>query len=175
VCGIDLRGHGRSGGHPRCFIENFDADYSDDVRAFAASVRGCDLPAFARTPIFLVGGSLGGCIAMRAAIRDASLFAGLVLLAPMLSLEKVARQGLNWLLRPIGAAISLLAPAAAVRARRSRACGCPCARPTPPPAGHNETVSLRRRPPPPPLPDIVVVQPLHYGRLLLTAILSGAR
>jgi hypothetical protein len=39
-----------------------------------------------------------------------NLFAGVVLLAPMLSLEKVARSGLNRVLRPLGLLLNLVAP-----------------------------------------------------------------
>lgn len=55
--------------------------------------------AFAGLPVFAMGTSLGGCIASHAALREPDLFAGLILIAPMLSLEKVARSGLNPYLR----------------------------------------------------------------------------
>lgn len=42
------------------------------------------------------------------------LFAGVVCIAPMISLEKVSKQGLNPYLRPIGSIFSAIAPRAAV-------------------------------------------------------------
>ncbi|KAL4532022.1 hypothetical protein Ndes2437B_g02449 [Nannochloris sp. 'desiccata'] len=65
-------------------------------------------------PVFISGISLGGCIAFTAARRKPELFSGTVLLAPMLSLKRVARQGLNPYLRPLSAVLSIIAPSAAV-------------------------------------------------------------
>lgn len=77
--------------------------------------QASDLPSFRGRPLYLCGASLGGCIALRATLHRPELFQGLVLLAPMLSLEKVAQAGINWLLRPIGNVISLLAPRSQAR------------------------------------------------------------
>jgi hypothetical protein len=42
------------------------------------------------------------------------LFTGLALLAPMLSLEKVANSGMNRILRPVGFILNKLAPTLAI-------------------------------------------------------------
>lgn len=58
VHAFDLRGHGRSEGEPRVYVESFDA-YVDDLALFLDYVRA-DAP---RLPLFLYGHSLGGAIA----------------------------------------------------------------------------------------------------------------
>ena len=136
VAALDARGAGFSEG-TRCFCEAFD-DYVADTTAFAAFIHASGGPAFAGLPIFLVGVSLGGCIAVHAleggwvAPRlpadlcldpalarpppptPAPFLRGAVLLAPMLALDSVSRRGWNRLLTTVGAAISVLAPKAKV-------------------------------------------------------------
>jgi acylglycerol lipase len=118
VASIDNQGCGRSEGlHGlRFYIESFD-HYVNDVlqlsETLPASISTIDDGAEA-LPVFISGISLGGCIAFTAARRKPELFSGAVLLAPMLSLKRVARQGLNPYLRPLSAILSILAPAAAV-------------------------------------------------------------
>jgi pimeloyl-ACP methyl ester carboxylesterase len=70
VAAIDLRGHG---GLPQdsAFHTTSIADFAEDVRAGAASIDG---------PVILVGHSMGGAVAARAAAGGVG--AGLVLLAP---------------------------------------------------------------------------------------------
>jgi acylglycerol lipase len=114
VAAIDNQGCGRSESlyGLRFYIENFD-HYVNDVLLLSET-----LPAsFSNNgslPLFISGISLGGCIALTAARQAPELFAGAVLLAPMLSLKKVARQGLNPYLRPLSAVLSVLVPSAAV-------------------------------------------------------------
>ena len=75
VHSFDLRGHGRSEGEPRAYVEHFD-DYLDDLDRFLDHVRA-ETPTL---PLFLLGHSLGGGIATYYVIErgDAGL-AGLVL------------------------------------------------------------------------------------------------
>ena len=127
VCGLDNQGCGLSEGLNglRFYVESFD-DYVDDVLQLAAAVAGHPPPtgcppfalpsrAFAGLPTFLSGISLGGCIVYNAADRaPADLFRGVVFLAPMLSLERASRKGLNPYLRPLSAVLSLLVPTAAL-------------------------------------------------------------
>lgn len=66
VCGIDFQGHGRSDGYKniRCYVNKFQ-DYVDDVLHFATYIsESSDLKKFFGLPMFIVGASLGGCIAV---------------------------------------------------------------------------------------------------------------
>lgn len=82
--GLDLRGHGRSAGQ-RGFIASWD-DYLADVAALIAVARkgGPSLP------VFLVGHSVGGVIAIDYAIRHGEELSGLVATAPELGTLPVA-------------------------------------------------------------------------------------
>lgn len=51
------------------------------------------------TPIFLMGESMGGGLATLVSLRNGNLFAGCILLAPMLSLERISSSGINPYLR----------------------------------------------------------------------------
>lgn len=129
ICGIDNQGTGRSEAlHGlRFFVQSFD-DYVDDVLQLADAVASGSTAAsadgtqeafhlpegFTGLPCFISGISMGGCIAYTAALRRPELFRGAVLLAPMLSLERASRQGLNPYLRPIAAVLSRLVPTAAI-------------------------------------------------------------
>ena len=59
---------------------------------------------FYELPMLLCGASLGGCIAVNAIHQNGELFKGAVLVAPMLSLEKVSKTGLNPYLRSLHSA-----------------------------------------------------------------------
>jgi alpha-beta hydrolase superfamily lysophospholipase len=67
----DHRGHGRSGG-PRAGLKRF-ADYTDDLTSVLAEVRRPELP------VFMLGHSMGGAIALDYALNHQSELAGLVL------------------------------------------------------------------------------------------------
>ena len=70
------------------------------------SLAACEVAGFAHVPLFICGCSLGGCIVVNAIHQQPELFRGTILLAPMLSLEKASRHGLNPYLRcrPVWAA-----------------------------------------------------------------------
>ena len=70
--GHDLRGHGQSDG-PRGDVRRF-GEYTEDLDAFLREVRGRE----ERLPIFLMGHSLGGVIAVLYALDHPSGLAGLV-------------------------------------------------------------------------------------------------
>ena len=73
VVTVDLRGHGRSPGE-RSYVERFD-DYLNDVDALW--VRAGELAA--GRPLFLLGHSMGGAIALRWTAQRRPAMAGLIL------------------------------------------------------------------------------------------------
>jgi len=73
VVSVDLRGHGRSPGE-RSYVERFD-DYLLDVDALL--VKATELAA--GCPVFLMGHSMGGAIALRWVVRRGQPVAGLIL------------------------------------------------------------------------------------------------
>lgn len=73
VVATDLRGHGRSPGE-RAYVERFD-DYLLDVDALLARAR----ELAAGRPVFLMGHSMGGAIALRWVAQRREPLAGLVL------------------------------------------------------------------------------------------------
>ncbi|KXZ55885.1 hypothetical protein GPECTOR_2g1436 [Gonium pectorale] len=110
VAGNDDRGSGRSGGL-RCYCDSFN-DYVSDLLDVARSCTTLGIRSFNQgLPVFVCGMSRGGCVALTAALQEPSLFSGVICLAPMVSLEKVAKQGLNPYLRPVGSLLSWLIPA----------------------------------------------------------------
>ncbi len=80
VASCDLRGHGRSPGR-RGHVRSFD-DYLHDVAALYAFVAH----QAGGQPVFLLGHSLGGLIALRYVQETGAELAGLVLSAPFLEL-----------------------------------------------------------------------------------------
>jgi alpha-beta hydrolase superfamily lysophospholipase len=93
VAVMDLRGHGKSAG-PRCWIRSFD-EYLDDLDGFyERRVRGAE-----GKPLFVLGHSLGGLIALLWDIRCARRPRGLILSGPAL---QVRRQLFPWLRRLAG-------------------------------------------------------------------------
>ncbi|MDP1735122.1 MAG: lysophospholipase [Sulfuritalea sp.] len=73
VVSVDLRGHGRSPGE-RSYVERFD-DYLLDVDALLAKAR----ELAAGRPVFLMGHSMGGAIALRWVAQRGQAVAGLIL------------------------------------------------------------------------------------------------
>merc|ERR1719361_1572968 len=62
--------------------------------------------------MFALGESMGGGVVCQAAQLEPSTFAGLVLLAPMLSVENLARTRMNRIMRPVGGLLSSVVPKA---------------------------------------------------------------
>jgi acylglycerol lipase len=79
VYAYDHRGHGRSPG-ARGVVKRFDA-FVDEALRMRKRV-GAEQPG---VPLFLVGASMGGLMALRTAQREPSGFAGVVAIAPALS------------------------------------------------------------------------------------------
>ncbi len=101
---LDLRGHGKSGGD-RGHVDSFD-DYIRDVLEILDQAR-IDKPA--ETPVFLLGHSMGGLVAILVALEHQDLIDGLVLSSPALgvavplpALKKIAATCLARLLPRLG-------------------------------------------------------------------------
>jgi alpha-beta hydrolase superfamily lysophospholipase len=73
-------------------------------------VRTSSDAAFGGLPLFGCGISLGGCVLVSAAHQMPGAFSGVVLLAPMLSLEKMKADPINALLRPLASLLAWLVP-----------------------------------------------------------------
>jgi lysophospholipase len=85
VHAVDYRGHGRSEGR-RVHVDDVD-DYVADVRAALAEVRRRD-PGL---PVFLLGHSQGGLIALKLALDDPAAIDGLVVTSPFLAVHPASR------------------------------------------------------------------------------------
>lgn len=111
VCGLDQQGHGFSASirGMRCYFNRFK-DLSTDITAFARATKERMLPGFSNLPLFIMGESMGGGLATYMMHTQPGLFQGAVLLAPMLSLERISRKGVNPYIRPISSLLSLAAP-----------------------------------------------------------------
>jgi acylglycerol lipase len=101
VYALDHRGHGRSDG-PRAFIEDMDnvvADVDTLVDRVAVTEPG--------VPVFMVGHSMGGLVALRYALAHQERLAGLVLSSALAQLDAVPKP-----LQLVGRALSVIAPRA---------------------------------------------------------------
>lgn len=78
VYSFDLRGHGRSPGQ-RGYINNWD-EFREDLKAFLQLI----ITQEANLPLFLLGQSLGGTIALDYALHYPEKLQGLILLSPAL-------------------------------------------------------------------------------------------
>ena len=76
---LDQRGHGRSGGR-RGHADRFDA-FLEDLDRFRTTVRDRSDPA---TPLFLLGHSMGGLVALRYLEEHPASFRGAVIVSPWL-------------------------------------------------------------------------------------------
>ena len=104
VYGFDHRGHGRSPGK-RGHINKW-SEYRDDVRAFIRFIRQHEL----NRPIFLLGHSLGGLIALEYVLHDFSGLAGVIASGPVLSRARISP-----LLAVLAKLLSRVAPDKAIK------------------------------------------------------------
>ena len=74
MCGIDLRGHGKSGGHPG-FVNKF-SEYIEDQHEFTQLMKKKEGSS---VPIFLLGHSMGVLIAILHIVEYPSEFEGVLL------------------------------------------------------------------------------------------------
>lgn len=117
VAALDHAGHGRSDGARRLrgYVERFEHHVQNTLGMLSAlddaeNSRTHKWPGFENDkPLFLLGESMGGHVALLAAEQAQKVhasFRGTVLLAPMLSLEKVKMYGINRLLVSVGKQVS---------------------------------------------------------------------
>ncbi len=85
VYGPDHRGHGRSGG-TRAFIDRFDYLLNDLDAVFANAAA-----AHPGVPVFLLGHSMGGSIALASALRNQGRLTGLILSGPAVTTIGVSK------------------------------------------------------------------------------------
>ncbi len=104
VYGLDLRGHGLSGGRRSHLVDY--ADFLDDLDAFRRLV----VARHPGAPVFLLGHSMGGQIALAYALDHQSDLNGLVLSAPALVSDAVPKAALP-ALRALGRVAPTLRPA----------------------------------------------------------------
>ena len=98
---VDHRGHGRSDG-PRALIEDMD-----DVVADVDTLVDRAVAAEPGVPVFMLGHSMGGLIALRYALAHQERLAGLILSAALAQLDAVPKP-----LELVGRALSVIAPRA---------------------------------------------------------------
>lgn len=106
VYACDLRGHGRSDGD-RVFVRSFN-EYLDDVCALLDQVR----ERHPGVPVFLLGHSMGGCIAALAMVTRRPRVAGVILSGAVLTPARGLRGAL------LGRVVQLLARIAPRRKMR---------------------------------------------------------
>lgn len=111
VCGIDTQSCGFSEGCAglRNYIESFEYLVNDVVQ-FRRSIDEQSVGGFVGQPTFVMGLSMGGALAVQTIRSAPDLFKGSVLLAPMLSLERVSKKGWNPYLRPLSGFMSYWFP-----------------------------------------------------------------
>lgn len=115
VHALDHQSHGRSEGARglRCFFEKFD-DLPKEATAYIKDVVLRDAGGDS-LPLFLLAISMGGATAIRMVQMEPSLYRGMVLYAPMISLQLVRMQKIaccitNGHLEPLAHTLSAYAP-----------------------------------------------------------------
>lgn len=101
VYALDHRGHGRSGG-PRALIDRLDHAVADLDRLVVLAGE-----AHPGLPVFLLGHSMGGTIALRYAAAHGDRLSGMILSGPLAAVEPPPRP-----LALLARALSVLAPRA---------------------------------------------------------------
>lgn len=95
VFAMDHHGHGQSEGSPRCYCERFD-DYVDDYLEFIEKNWKDGDP-----PLFLVGQSMGGLIAILLSIRLGDKVKGLILNSPACGVNMDLEKKIQLFLAPV--------------------------------------------------------------------------
>lgn len=100
VYAMDHRGHGRSGGGPTAYVDRFANVVSDIDQVVEVARR--EQP---RKPVFLLGHSMGGALALSYTLKHAAKLSGLILSGPAVALD-----GAPPMMKPIGKILSTFAP-----------------------------------------------------------------
>lgn len=101
VVGMDAQGHGASESPIpgcRCYFQRFD-DLINDAEQYARAQM--EHARQLGVPFYVMGASFGGCISTYLAQRLGDELDGLVLVAPMLSVERIKAQPVNSILLPL--------------------------------------------------------------------------
>jgi len=109
---MDFEGHGMSGNQRAPHIGYFHnvGDLVDDMVLLATLVRNEHPDPYLPLPIYATGSSLGGGVCIGACIKKPKLFQGLILMAPMVSVERVANKGLNKVMVRFGPTVVKVCP-----------------------------------------------------------------
>ena len=111
VVAMDHQSYGESEGALGPSYRSFFWSFDDLVRDFTQLVEQVRADErYAGLPVFIKGTSLGGGVCLAVAARRPELVDGFVLVAPLISLDRVKAHGWNKILLPIGGLISLLYP-----------------------------------------------------------------
>lgn len=113
VHAFDIQSHGLSEGidpDNRCYFKAFD-DLVQDAVLFLETLRKMQDEG-EQKPLFLVGTSMGGCLATLTVHARPELVQGVCLLCPMLSLEKQKKSFPNNVLLPLSRVFDVLTPKA---------------------------------------------------------------
>jgi predicted alpha/beta-fold hydrolase len=100
VIAVDHQGHGQSEGD-RCYFKNME-DLADDVLQLVHQ----EAPKHPDADLFLLGHSMGGCVAMHTYLKSPELWKGMVLSAPALGHDPKLPPAL----RPVAKAIANMLP-----------------------------------------------------------------
>eukprot|EP00919_Chromeraceae_sp_WS-2016_P010292 GHVR01024148.1.p1 GENE.GHVR01024148.1~~GHVR01024148.1.p1 ORF type:complete len:334 (-),score=73.40 GHVR01024148.1:214-1215(-) len=109
---LDQQSHGYSQGwcNKRCAIERFD-DFVDDAEQLLVNLReSLDGEGNKDVAIIVCGISMGGAVACLLALRTPKQLNSVIMISPMLSLEKIKRSCVNRMLLPIAEVVSRASP-----------------------------------------------------------------
>ena len=111
VVALDHQSYGESQGVREGVRSYFDAlaDLANDLIQLIEDVRR----ESAGLAVFLEGVSLGGCLCTMVAARRPELVDGMVLIAPLVTMDEVKKKPMNKVLRPLVGVLAVCAPALA--------------------------------------------------------------
>jgi len=108
VAGLDHQSYGLSEGARG--LDHFYEEFEDLVKD-AIQFRHQISEKYPELPVYIMGSSMGGCIATRVVEDDKDFeCAGLMLIAPMLSIETIKKKPINKILLPISGVVSAVVP-----------------------------------------------------------------